>query len=238
MLTLRLNSAFGDQGRDLTSEQQAALEALVKGIDGYQASSEGATNTDQTEQEIWQQAAQTIESTPLLSSLSPVQIEGLLTQLGSLLRQGQIGKKPSASSMGSQAGQTASQASWMIPVEGTLRDAGYSVNSNADNVKDSPTNAPNAQGLVLLNRLQLLQEQEQSLLQQIQASQGSASMPPTDERFVQGNYPIGQNTNGRLLARSTSNREHPTPAERVAELLKSSTRKESFEKRLLDLLRD
>lgn len=220
--------AFGDQGRDLKSEQQAALEALVKGIDGYQASSEGATNTDQTEQEIWQQTAQTVESLPLLASLSPVQIEDLLSQLGALLHQGQVGKKSSASSLGSQAGQTISQASWMVPLEGTLRDAGYSANSNVDNVKETASTAPpNAADLLLLTHLELLQRQEQSLINQIQASR--------DGQLMQ-NSPFEQSTNSRLFARSTANQDYIDTARKVMEWNKPSARMESFGKRLLDLL--
>lgn len=217
----------------MTSEQQAALEALVKGIDGYQASSEGATNTDQTEQEIWQQTAQTIESVPLLASLSPVQIQDLLSQLGALIHQGQVGKKPSPTALGSQAGQTASEASWMVPVEGTLRDAGYSVNSNVDNVKESTTTAPN---LILLTKLKLLQEQEKSLINQIQASQGSASMSPTVGQSMQGNNQFGQGQNDRLFARSTSHSDYIAMANKLMERQIPFARKESLEKRILDLL--
>jgi hypothetical protein len=140
----------------LTQEQKASLEALVKGINGYQASFDGATDTGQAQDEASQQYPQAIASSPVPSSLTPEQVADAVALLSELEEQ-QRASEPSMSSIGSQAGQSASEASWTVPAESSIQETGYATSTT-----------PETQRFLLATRLHALQEQEQDLLRRIQ----------------------------------------------------------------------
>jgi len=166
-LCLTIASAYGNRGKDLTQEQKASLETLIKGVNGYQASLDGATNTGQAEKEGWQQSSQLHDSNSPLSSFSPSQLADLLGLI-KMYQDENRPNQPSTTAIGSQVGQTASQASWMVPGESTLQEAGYTGASSGAMVKDTVMNGPDTQSLVLIARLQELRKQEQEVLGKLQ----------------------------------------------------------------------
>lgn len=138
--------------------------SLVKGMNGYQASLEGAGNADQSGKETWQQTNPILDSAPLSAVLTPSQIVELMGIIG--LVQGQkMPNKPSPSTVGSQVGEVASQAGWMTPGDGSLRDAGYTVQSTVNTPKYATSTDP--QKLMILTRLEELKQQERDLMQQL-----------------------------------------------------------------------
>jgi hypothetical protein len=149
----------------LTSEQKAALYTLVKGVDGYQTSVEGATDVDQTEQESQEmqqaamQASNSNANTTSTPAWSPTQVDSLLVLLSALLQDNKQ-ETPPGSTIGSQAGQAVSQAGYTASPDGTM--------SGEQGTESSSTSKANN----IVTQLQVLRSREQDLMSQLQASSG------------------------------------------------------------------
>ncbi|UZJ52292.1 hypothetical protein CBS101457_001612 [Exobasidium rhododendri] len=175
--------SYGDRGKDLTQDQKASLEALVKGVNGYQGSIDGATNTGQSAKEIWQQYPYLVELLPLLTSATPDQVAEALNLI-KMLEEQQRDAKPSSTALGSQAGQSASEASWAIPGESAVHGAGYLTYANGAMLREAAETFADAQNKAALQaKLQALQKQENDLAIQLRKKTLSGHDTLSDRRY-------------------------------------------------------